>query len=228
MTIAITGSLAGPDNPFNPALAAALSLERPVACIAEAELASRAGAEAALARIARESGGPVAAVIHAQVSPAATIAAPLAEMTDAEWDQRCEAPLRTTINLFQATYGQMRDTGGVVILVQPTIGLAGQKGFAAHAAACEGQRNLVKAAARAWGRKGIRVHAIAMAAEAYGGDLAARVPGASTLPAPSLKTRTTDQLTASLVATVKFLLSEGAAGLTGTTTAVDGGGWMPL
>ncbi len=223
MSVALTGA----DGPVGASLAQALAQTRPVARIADADLASRLRAEAAFARASADA-GPIEALVHAYVPQAALRAGSLVELDDADWDARCEAVIRATINTLQAVYGQLRDKGGTIIVVQPTIGLAGQRRFAAYAAACEAQRCLVKATARGWGRRGIRVHSVVASPELFGGELAELAPKTLALFQVSLRNRAADKLLQDLAATVAFLLSEGAAGLTGTTTAVDAGRWMPL
>jgi NAD(P)-dependent dehydrogenase (short-subunit alcohol dehydrogenase family) len=220
MTVALSGS----ESAIGAALARGLGA---CAALGEADLASRAAASAALARIATGQ-GPLTALVHAWVPPEALEAAPLAELDDAAWDARCERVIRATIHLMQAAFERFRDSGGVIVVVLPTVGLAGQKQFAAYAAACEAQRCLVKSVSRGWGRRNIRAHSVVAAPELFGGQLAELAPKTTLLSPLSLRDRSNDELTASLVSTVRFLLGDEAANLTGTTTAVDGGRWMPL
>jgi NAD(P)-dependent dehydrogenase (short-subunit alcohol dehydrogenase family) len=220
MTIALSGS----EAPLGAALADALGAG---GRLGAPDLESRASAAAALAAIVARS-GPLRAAVHAWVPSEALAAGALAGLDDAAWDARCERPIRATINLMQAAFEHFRDSGGVIVVVLPTIGLAGQKQFAAYAAACEAQRCLVKSIARGWGRRNIRAHSVVAAPELFGGELAKLAPQASLLSPLSLRERSAETLTRSVVATVRFLLGEDAAHLTGTTTPVDAGRWMPL
>ena len=228
MTVAMTGM----EGPVGAAIATALGAHpgadaRPLARVDQASLVSRSLAEAALAAIA-SSLGPIEALIHAHVPPAALQSGALAALSDEQWDARCEAPLRATINLMQAAHGHLKEHGGVIIVVQPTVGLAGQRQFAAYAAACEAQRTLVKSTARAWGRRNIRSHTVVAAPELFGGELGAQASATSMLSPLSLRGVPAETLLANLVATLRFLLGGEAAAITGSTTAIDSGRWMPL
>ena len=224
MSIAITGS----EGPVGAAIHAALSADtRPIGRVPADALASRSLADAALSALADEHGA-IDAIIHAYIAPAMLQSGPIATMSDGEWDARCESPLRATINLLQAAHGHLKNRGGVIIVVLPTAGLVGQKQFAACAAACEGQRTLVKSTARAWGRKNIRAHSIVAAPELFGGDLGAQASAASMLSPLSLRGLSNETLLANMMATLRFLLSSDTTALTGTTTAIDSGRWMPL
>lgn len=145
MTLAITGS----EGPVGAAIHAALAAEGlAIGRIPASALASRTLADAALTRFAGNTAPSMPSSTHTSRAPCCSPAP--SRTTDDEWDARCEAPLRATINLLEAAHGHLRDRGGVIIVVLPTAGLAGQRQFAACAAAREGQRTLVKATARAW------------------------------------------------------------------------------
>jgi len=176
----------------------------PIACREDAD---RAFAEAA------ETAGPLDAVVHALVDPAALVAAPLAETYPASWDARCEALLRTALWCCQAAFGALRGPGGRIVFMTPTVGLTGGAGLVPYATAVEGMRALAKTAARQWGGEGIAVNCVAPPVElvgaASGPDVAVpalgRLPDARTHVAP---------VVAKLV---------GDAFVTGTTVVVDGG-----
>ena len=169
--------------------------------------AARAFAEAA------ETTGPLDAVVHALVDPAALVAAPLAETDPASWDARCEAVLRTALWCCQAAYGALRERGGRIVLVTPTVGLTGGSALVPYATAVEGMRALAKTAARQWGERGIAVNCVAppveLVGEASGPDVAVpalgRLPDARTDVAPVVATLVGDTF------------------VTGTTVVVDGG-----
>ena len=224
MTLAITGT----EGPVGEAIYGALgNIGRKLGRLPADALASRALADAALRELAHEH-GPIDALIHAHIPPAVLQMGAIATMSDEDWDARCEAPLRATINLLQAAHGHLKENGGVIIAVLPTVGLAGQKQFAAYAAACEGQRTLIKSTARAWGRRNIRAHSVVAAPELFGAEFGAQVSRASMLSPLSLRGLADDTLFINLMATLRFLLSSDTAALTGTTTAIDSGRWMPL
>lgn len=180
--------------------------------VAEGPIPSREDADRAFAEAA-EATGPLDAVVHALVDPAALVAAPLAETDPASWDARCEAVLRTALWCTQAAHGALRERGGRIVFVTPTVGLTGGAGLVPYATAIEGMRALAKTAARQWGGQGIAVNCIAPPVElvgaASGPDVAARALG-------RLPDARTD--VAPMVATLV-----GDAFVTGTTVVVDGG-----
>jgi len=180
--------------------------------IFDGPIASRADANGAFSEVA-EANGPLDAVVHALVDPAALVATPLEETDPASWDERCEALLRTALWCCQAAHDALRERGGRIVFVTPTVGLTGGAGLVPYATAVEGMRALAKTAARQWGGQGIAVNCVAPPVElvgaASGPDVAVpafgRLPDARTDVAP-------------VVATLV-----GDAFVTGTTLVVDGG-----
>ncbi|MCU1514189.1 MAG: hypothetical protein JWO10_1279 [Microbacteriaceae bacterium] len=216
----------GADGPIGQLLARDLSGTHTLSSIPDAELGSRAQVETALAGIEAASG--LAGVIHTYIPAGAPLKGDIVDMTDEEWDERCELPIRATIALLQGAYTALKDTGGVVVVTTPTLGLSGQKHFAAYAAATEAQRILVKASARSWGKVNIRVHSVVFGPELLGGEVAEVAPQQSLLSPRSLTAHNEDAWARDIASTINFLVSPEAAGLTGTTLAVDSGRWMPL
>jgi 2-hydroxycyclohexanecarboxyl-CoA dehydrogenase len=121
---------------------------------------SRAEADQALAEVARAL-GPIDVVVHALVDPAALVASPLTETDERAWDARCEGTLRTALACAQASFLQLRDRGGRLVFVTPTVALTGAAGLVPYVTALEGIRALVKSAARQWGRHGITANCVA-------------------------------------------------------------------
>src|SRR5262249_12348721 len=132
--------------------AIALGLEDAHATVARVDggFASLAEAEAAFAG-ARETAGPLDAVVHAFVDPAALTTEPLADRAEADWDRRCEAMLRAALYACQAAGRALSARGGRLVLVTPTIALTGAAGLVPYVTAVEGMRAMAKSAARQWG-----------------------------------------------------------------------------
>lgn len=90
---------------------------------------------------------------------------PLAETDEAAWAARAEEPIWTAFRCFQKAYAE---GARAIVAVVPSIALTGASGLAAEAAAAEGIRQLVKSAARAWGREGVRVNCVTLPVEEWG------------------------------------------------------------
>jgi 3-oxoacyl-[acyl-carrier protein] reductase len=180
--------------------------------VTDGPFGSRHDADRAFADVTARS-GPIDAVVHALVEPDAFTASPLADTDASAWERRCEAVIGAALWCCQAAYGALRERGGRIVVVTPTIGLTGGANLVAYATAVEGVRALAKTAARQWGGRGIAVNCVAPPVELIGGatgpDVAApalgRLPDARTDVAP-------------VVATLV-----GDAFVTGTTVVVDGG-----
>jgi 3-oxoacyl-[acyl-carrier protein] reductase len=143
------------------------------------------------------------------------VRAALVDTDDDAWDVRGEALLRAALHDCQRAHTAMRDRGGRIVLVTPTIALVGAAGLAPFAMAAEGMRTLAKAAARQWGTLGITVNCVAPSLDVFGirDDADGSV-------APALgRVPTLDDV----VAVVASLFGDAGAGLTGTTITVDGG-----
>jgi 3-oxoacyl-[acyl-carrier protein] reductase len=106
-----------------------------------------------------------------------------------------------------------------VVLVVPTIGMAGARDAVDYTTAIEGIRAMAKSAARQWGSTGIGVNTVAAPAHLF-----AREVDASHLSAPAVDDD--GCLLRTVVETVRFLLREDLSHLTGDTVIVDGGSVM--
>ncbi len=147
----------------------------------------------------------------------------LADMDEAEWIRRCEAPLKAMRVAMQTAYGAMRGRGGRIFLLVPTISMIGAAGFAPFSAVGEGARSLAKAAARSWGAEGITVNCLALTPEqlapgAEGAVTAKRVPQALE-HTPELETD---------IATFIATLAIAPGIVTGATITLDGGNLMSV
>jgi 3-oxoacyl-[acyl-carrier protein] reductase len=113
-----------------------------------------------------------------------------------------------------------RERGDRIVLVLPTIGMAGASGAVDYTTAIEGIRAMAKSAARQWAAAGITVNMIAAPVHLF--DVPA--VDASHLTAPARPENGT--LIRSVVETAKFLLREDIDHLVGETIVVDGGSVM--
>ena len=78
-----------------------------------------------------------------------------------------EQPIFQALVLFQAAYASFGTRGGAIVAAVPSIAITGVLGAVAFSAAAAGIRQLVKPAARAWGRDGTRVNAMTLPIEEW-------------------------------------------------------------
>jgi NAD(P)-dependent dehydrogenase (short-subunit alcohol dehydrogenase family) len=179
------------------------------------------GAE--IVRDTEAAAGKAALVVIPVTDPGGMSPASLADMSDDDWEARCEAPLRAMRIAMQDAYRVLAGRGGHVVLLVPTIAMVGAAGFAPFSAVGEGARSLAKAAARAWGGEGILVNSIALTSEqlcpgAEGDVAAGKVPKAlGRLP-------DLENDVAGYIANMVL----GPAIMTGATVSLDGGNLMSL
>ncbi|MFF2079971.1 SDR family NAD(P)-dependent oxidoreductase [Kitasatospora sp. NPDC058162] len=154
------------------------------------------------------------------------VPAPLAERTEAEWDDTHALNLRGNWLCLRAQLRAMAAAGrgGSVVLNSGVGALVGGFGDGAQQAAKHGLTGLVKAATADYARHGIRVNAVAPGVvrtpgtEAYfaaGPDFAALVARSTPLGRPGLE--------AEVAEAAAWLLSDRASYVAGVTLPVDGG-----
>jgi 3-oxoacyl-[acyl-carrier protein] reductase len=186
-----------------------------------ANMAERDEAFAAVDSVAGELGG-LDALVVAEVPAAARQPAPMAQMSDEHFFAVWEQTMRATLFTFQAAYPHMRRRGGGrLVAIVPTIALSGAPGYSASAAAAEGQRLLMKSAARQWGPDGITANAVVVATSL----LLAGVPDFEFSLAERALGGVGDPLS-DIAPVVTFLCGEQSHFLTGTTLFCEGGLWM--
>jgi NAD(P)-dependent dehydrogenase (short-subunit alcohol dehydrogenase family) len=197
-----------------------------VATVDAATLDGRDEFRAALERSVQHLGA-LDGVVIASVGIEPTTRGTVADLTSDAWSARVELPLRRTLVCFQGVLDALRDSGGTVVLLVPTLSLVGAAGFGPWAAVTEGQRALAKAAARAWGRSTVTVNCVAVPATSLtssppsdGDDTPPDRPGQ---PAPALER---PDLRADVAPVVRTCFSPAWRSVTGATVAVDGGVWM--
>ena len=166
--------------------------------------------------------GSVDTVVWAATEPDLAKPAPIADIDESRWSDLVGGSLQRYVEFLQAAERRLRGRDGRVVVVVPTVGLAGAPGLVAWATVAETQRSLAKSAARVWGAHGITVNCVAVPPSLLAGDssdLARADLQPAALPDPVL-----GQDAAGVIAS---LCGSAMAAVTGTTVAVDGGRWMP-
>jgi 3-oxoacyl-[acyl-carrier protein] reductase len=129
-----------------------------------------------------------------------------------------EAMWQTLVAL-QHSHTAMTQRGGRIVLVVPTIGMAGAAGGVGYTTAIEGIRAMTKSAARQWCSDDITVNLVAAPVGLFAPGLDASHLTAAAFPDDST-------LIHSIVETTKFLLRRDIDHLVGATIVVDGGSVM--
>lgn len=214
---------------FGMALSAGLEAQgAKVALIGDAEadgFASRGAVDAAFANAAARL-GPPDLVVHAAAAPTALKTASLDKLGADQFHAASDRPLRATLYAFQAAHGQMAGRGGAIVVLGPALSLVGAKGLVPLTTAAEGQRSLVKSAARQWGALGIRVNWVGTANHLYAAELAGKAPEVPELGPPPCPLGQAPELADGVAPALAFLGSAAGRGITGATINLDGGDWM--
>ena len=149
----------------------------------------------------------------------------IAKMTDAEWSGVIDVNLTGAFNVLRASAPAMTAAGyGRIVNITSINGMRGKFGQANYAAAKAGLIGLTKTAARELGRKGVTVNALAPGMVMT--DMAKQLP--QQILDNALAESMTERLAApeDIAYSVLFLLSEGAAMITGEVLRVDGGQYI--
>ncbi len=149
----------------------------------------------------------------------------IAKMSDEEWASVLSVNLTGAFNVLRAVTPAMTTAGyGRIVNITSINGMRGKFGQANYAAAKAGLIGLTKTAARELGRKGITVNALAPGMVMT--DMAKQLPQ-QILDNALNESMTTRLATPEDIAYgVMFLLSEGAAMITGEVLRVDGGQYI--
>jgi NAD(P)-dependent dehydrogenase (short-subunit alcohol dehydrogenase family) len=177
--------------------------------------AGRADAEEALA-------GDPDVVVWADVDPDALVPAPVVGLSEGQWVRRCEDPMTSLVWVVQAAHAHLRARDGRLILVAPSVALEGAAALVPLAAGVEAQRLLLKSVARRWGPDRITVNTVSVPVTALAPALATDAPDAARTAVSLLDD---DPLTTA-TATVAWLASRDADGVTGATIGADSGAVM--
>lgn len=185
---------------------------------------SREAVSAAFARVQAQAGAPDL-VVHAAAPAALCQPAALAQMDLSEF-HAADAALRATLYTFQAAHGQMAQAGGAIVVVGPSLSLVGARLLVPLCTATEGQRSLVKSAARQWGRLGITVNWVGTANTNYAPELAGQGPEVPELGPPPCALGSAPALASGVAPVLAFLGSRAGRNVTGASINLDGGDWM--
>ena len=189
-----------------------------------ASFASRAALEQAFGQ-ARQRVGAASQVVLSALPSVALRPCDVVDLSDADWAAACIAAMKSVLYGLQASHSHMAHAGGSIVVVGPSLSLAGAPQLVALSSAVEGQRGLVKSTARQWGRLGLSVNWVAVAPRA----LSPLFDGL-TLPtkadAVPVAMGRAPGLGAEIVPVIEFLGSAAGAAMTGATLVLDGGEWM--
>ncbi len=155
---------------------------------------------------------------------------PVLEQSENDWISNCDNEIKSALDT-TAKFHPLMKSGGVMILVVPTISMSGAQGFAASAGAGGAVHVLGKGLARLFGGSisgttSIQVHTLALHPAHFISDrkTADKLNSAMSLGAPAfdgIGDPKTD-----IAKIVNMLASDDARFLTGSTLSADGGMWM--
>ncbi len=151
-------------------------------------------------------------------------------LSDAEFDEVLDANLRSTMLTNQAAFEKMREGGGQIINLGSSEGVGGNPLAPHYAAAKAGVHAWTRSAAKAWGRFGITVNALAPAVNTAGAERLWQHLGEAGAAAFQERLRTSMPLrgelgdpATDLGPVMVFLAGPGARFMTGQLIAVNGG-----
>jgi pteridine reductase len=177
---------------------------------ADGDLRTREGAAALVARAVDELGGGLELVVHA--AGAGFAPKRLEDVTEADWDAALDVTAKGTFFLAQAAAAALRESHGVLVIVEDVASFQAWSSFAPHSAAKAAQAMLTRVLARALAPE-VRVCGIAP------GPVAVEPGQEERRAAETLLGRIGSP--ADVAEAVVYLA--GAEYVTGTTLVVDGG-----
>lgn len=130
-------------------------------------------------------------------------------------DDNAEVALWETLVALQTAHS----APGRIVLVLPTIGIAGAAGAVDYTTVIEGARAMAKSAARQWASEGIGVNIVLAPSHLFVRDVDTSHLSTAAVPDDGA-------LIHSVTETAKFLLRDDLRHLTGATIVVDGGSVM--
>lgn len=183
-----------------------------------------AAIEAAFQR-AKAALGNIDAVVLAVGNTQSRQARPFVSLSPEQWQATCLDPLRTSRHCLQAVWRTVAGSPVSVVLLGPNLSLTGAGGLAALSALSEGQRAMMKSAARQWGGEGIRLNWLGLDSHVFAPQLAeAALPLSPEMGPPPPALGYVPGIQTGVVQTLAMLA--GAAAVTGASIPVDGGVWM--
>jgi 3-oxoacyl-[acyl-carrier protein] reductase len=145
----------------------------------------------------------------------------LHSMSAADWQLFAEQPMRHTLTALQRSHVSMRQDGGRIVLVVPSVGMTGGPHIVAWATALEGIRAMAKSAARQWAHADVVVNLIATPLHLFAPRL-----GASAAHVTTAAFADDEKIVESVVEATRFLLKREVTGVVGETLIIDGGAMM--
>src|SRR5215211_714211 len=176
---------------------------------ADGDLRDAAAARQLVEGAAGELGG-LDLVVHA--AGEGFVPKPVAELTEADWDAAFGATAKGAFFVAQAATPHLRDSHGVIVMIEDVAGYRPWPSFAAHCAAKAAQSMLTRVLARALAPE-VRVCGIAPGPVAVAPDQASRRAAETAL----------GRIGAPEDVAEAVLFLAGASFVTGATLAVDGG-----
>ncbi len=137
----------------------------------------------------------------------------LVDITAEQWSTLAESVIHQSLTALQHAYSSLRARGGTIVVVTPTVGLAGCATKVAHTTAIEAVRALTKSAARQWKGESIVVNLVA-------------VPAGLLQRGTATSGGDTAEVVEAIQTSVEMLLGSTGGGLVGATIVVDGGSVM--
>jgi 3-oxoacyl-[acyl-carrier protein] reductase len=182
------------------------------------DLADRRRPEDLVAEVEAELGGLRGLVNNAGLRREAIVAM----TSDADWDAVVDANLGGAFRCCRAVLrGMVARRCGAIVNVASLSALHGVAGQGAYAAAKAGLLGMTRVLAREVGRRGVRVNAVVPGFVATG--MTADLPPAKVEALTAGQCLPGGVTAADVAAAVVFLLSEGAAAITGQALVVDAG-----
>jgi NAD(P)-dependent dehydrogenase (short-subunit alcohol dehydrogenase family) len=170
--------------------------------------------------------GMARTVLCSCIPKASLNVATLESFSDTAWKDTVHCGAQSAIYCLRAAYDYFEGLGGSILFFGPSVSLVGGSGLVPLTLLLEAQRALIKAAARQWGVKGIRVNWIAVGERNYPELDQAQLPGAPELgPAPPALGYI-PSVYADLSPFISLIASNSSRIITGATFNVDGGYWM--
>ncbi|KUI04768.1 SDR family oxidoreductase [Mycobacterium sp. IS-3022] len=163
--------------------------------------------------------------LPSDLTGAVIVAGPPAKSVEAaglsgdDWHRLVDEPMWHTLAALQRARSAFGKDGGRIVVVVPTIGMAGAAGLVAYTTAVEGIRAMTKSSARQWASHGVGVNLVAVPLSMFSDDGDAAHLTVAAVAADSTLIRTVAE-------SVAFLLRADLKHLAGETIVADGGSVM--